>query len=157
MTTNTNVRLATAADAEELAQLLHDFNAEFDTPSPGVDTIATRLARLLAGEHTLAVMSGAPAVGLALGSLRPSVWYDGPVVTVDELYVVPSWRNQGIGTSILQRFEAECRARNAGLIEINVDAPDTDAQRFYERHGFSGVEDHTGERAYFYFRELTAE
>jgi hypothetical protein len=39
-------------------------------------------------------------------------------------------------------------------IEINVDAEDVDAQRFYERHGFSGTDPDTGERAFYYSLEL---
>jgi len=31
---------------------------------------------------------------------------------------------------------------------------DVDAQRFYERHGYSGTEITTGERAFYYFEEL---
>jgi hypothetical protein len=65
------VRLATPGDADDLARLLHDFNVEFDTPSPG-----------------------------------------------------------------------------------NVDEADVDAQRFYERHGYTGHEPATGERAYYFSREL---
>ena len=40
------------------------------------------------------------------------------------------------------------------MVEINVDEADVDAQRFYERHGFSATEPDTGERAFYYFQEL---
>lgn len=47
-------------------------------------------------------------------------------------------------------------ATDAGVsaVEINVDAGDVDAQRFYERHGFSGMDADTGERAFYYSLEL---
>ena len=40
------------------------------------------------------------------------------------------------------------------LVEINVDEGDVDAQRFYVRHGFSADEPDTGERAFYFFREM---
>src|SRR4051812_21963353 len=63
---HSNPRLATADDAGEVARLLHDFNTEFETPSPGVDTLATRLRTLLAGRETIAILAGTPNVGVAL-------------------------------------------------------------------------------------------
>jgi GNAT superfamily N-acetyltransferase len=151
----TTTRLATPDDADELARLLVDFNAEFDVASPPVARVAARLRTLLGGDATIAIVVGTPIVGLALVTLRPNVWYPGPVALLDELYVVPDRRNRGIGTAIVGHLQALARARGVGLIEINVDEPDVDAQRFYERHGFSGVDPDTHERAFCYVQELT--
>ena len=63
-------------------------------------------------------------------------------------------RGQGIGSAVLEYFIAESQRRGVELIEINVDEGDVGAQRFYERHGFSGTEPETGERAIYYFREF---
>ncbi|MCA1844565.1 MAG: GNAT family N-acetyltransferase [Actinobacteria bacterium] len=152
---NWESRVATAADADEVARLLHDFNSEFETPSPGVDVLAERLRRLLVGELTVAILAGTPAVGFALVTLRPNVWYDGPVALLDELYVVPDQRGRGVGSAIIEQLLALAEDRGIELIEINVDEPDVDAQRFYERHGFSATEDGSTERAFYYWRELT--
>ena len=46
------------------------------------------------------------------------------------------------------------RAMHVDLIEINVDEGDVDAQRFYERHGFSSTEPGSTERAFYYSQEL---
>jgi GNAT superfamily N-acetyltransferase len=151
------LRSATAADADEVARLLHDFNEEFDTPTPGPAVLAGRLRRLLAGDVTVAILAGSPAVGLALVTLRPNVWYDGLVALLDELYVVPDLRGQGIGSTIIERLVALARERDVDLIEINVDEGDVDAQRFYERHGFSATESpDSTERAFYYYRELVS-
>ena len=147
-------RLATVDDADEIARLLDDFNLEFDTPSPGPDVLAPRLRSLLGGTDTLAILAGRPSVAVALVTVRPNVWYEGPVALLDELYVVPERRNDGIGTGIIDLLVATCRERGVSAIEINVDAPDVDAQRFYERHGFHGFDPDTGDRAYYYFQEL---
>lgn len=151
------MHLAGVDDATEIAGLLHDFNTEFETPSPGAEVLAPRLRRLLAGEVTFALLAGRPAVGVALVTLRPNVWYDGRVALLDELYVVPDLRGQGIGTAIIEELLTQARDRGVDLIEINVDEVDVDAQRFYGRHGFSSTEtpDST-DRAFYYWRELSA-
>lgn len=145
---------ATVEDAEAVARLLHDFNTEFSTPSPGAEVLADRLRVLLAGEQTVAILAGRPPVGVALGTVRPNVWYAGPVALLDELYVVPDQRGRGIGSAIIGELFAMARERGVDLIEINVDEGDVDAQRFYERHGFSATEGGSDERAYYYFQEM---
>jgi GNAT superfamily N-acetyltransferase len=89
---------------------------------------------------------GEPAVADALVTLRPNVWLEGTVATLHELYVVPRPRGRGFGTGVLQRV-AEAALASGRAIEINVDEGDVDAQRFYERHGFS-LESDTQERAF---------
>ena len=147
-------RRAGPDDAETVARLLHDFNTEFDTPSPGAAILTRRLQSLLAGPDTIAYLAGEPAVGVALVTLRRNVWYDGPVALLDELYVEPDRRGQGLGAAMIRMLIADAEAQGVSAIEINVDAGDVDAQRFYERQGFSGVDPDTGERAYYYSLEL---
>ncbi|TAK70346.1 MAG: GNAT family N-acetyltransferase [Actinomycetota bacterium] len=147
-------RLATAGDAVVVATLLHDFNTEFDTASPGVDVLAGRLAVLLAAERTFAILAGEPAIAVALVTLRSNVWYDGPVALLDELYVVPALRGNGIGTAVVELLLSTARDRGAELVEINVDDSDVAAQRFYRRHGFLDIEPATGERARYFWQEL---
>jgi GNAT superfamily N-acetyltransferase len=153
-------RLAVVVDAQHVASLLHDFNTEFDTPTPGVDVLAPRLRALLAGLSTFAVLAiperdSESPIGFALVTLRPNVWFDGPVALVDELYVEPVLRSHGFGAALMARVEQECRARSVEYVEINVDAGDVDARRFYERLGYSGVDPDTGEPALYYSRELS--
>ncbi|MEO6571189.1 MAG: GNAT family N-acetyltransferase [Ilumatobacteraceae bacterium] len=147
-------RIATAADAAEIARLLHDFNTEFVTPTPGPAVLQDRLGRLLDGASVFAIVAGEPAVAVGLVTIRPNVWYVGWVGLLDELYVVPEFRNQGIGTAVLDHLDRYSREHRIDAIEINVDEGDVDAQRFYERHGYSSTEPDTGERAFYYFREL---
>lgn len=148
-------RLATADDARDLSVLLHDFNTEFGTPSPGVEALATRLGGLLASDGTFAIVAGSPAVALALVTLRTNVWYVGQVALLDEMYVVPDLRGRGIGSAVIGHLMRTCDAMGVDLIEINVDEGDTDAQRFYERHGFSMTGPGSEERCFYFLRERT--
>ena len=94
------------------------------------------------------------AVAVALLTSRPNVWYDGPVLLLDELYVAPDHRGRGIGSAIIDRLLTDARADGVALVEINVDEGDVDAQRFYERHGFRSGDVSPDERAFYYSREL---
>jgi hypothetical protein len=106
------VRQATADDAEEIARLLHDFNTEFDAPSPGAEVLAERLRLLLAGRATIVILAGSPAVAVALITLRRNVWYAGDVALLDELYVEPRLRGGGDRLGHRQRVDVDlARAR----------------------------------------------
>jgi GNAT superfamily N-acetyltransferase len=134
--------------------MLDAFNREFDTPTPGPEVLAGRLRGLLAQEVTVALLAGEPAVGLAVVSFRPSVWSDGPVATLDELYVRPDMRGQRYGHAMLQEACRLAHERGAQEMEINVDGEDIDARRFYEAHGFSNTEPGASEPMFYYYRDL---
>ncbi len=154
MTSIPLTRRAVPADAVTVARLLHAFNSEFDTPSPGVDVLARRLTLLLAEPATFAIVGGAPAVGVALVTLRANVWSDGPVALLDEMYVSPAHRGTGIGSKILEHMVRTCRELGVAEIEINVDESDTDTMRFYQHHGFTNGDPDTGEKAFSFYRSL---
>jgi GNAT superfamily N-acetyltransferase len=143
------------ARADAAARLLDAFNREFDTATPGPVVLAKRLERLLAGEETIALLAGDPAVAVAVLTLRTNVWYEGPVALLDELYVVPGLRGQGVGSALLVTAESVTRARGGELLEINVDGRDTDARRFYARHGYRNSEPGQDQPLLYYYRELT--
>lgn len=148
-----DARLATVADARDVARLLHAFNVELDTPTPRAEVLAERLAALLVREDSFAVVAGSPPNAVALVTLRPNVW-SGTVALLDELYVEPDARSQGIGASVLELVMAEARDRGATELDVGVDEPDVDAQRFYERHGLPLVDAETGDRAFLVRRSL---
>lgn len=142
------IRLAGLGDEGVVAKLLRDFNTEFDTPVP--DNLEQRFARLLVRDDVIVLLAG--EIGFAYLTLRPSPYYDGPVAMLEELYVASGQRNEGIGTALMRAAMREVLARDAGEVQINVDEVDTDAQRFYERHGFTNIEQ--GSRMLLYIREL---
>jgi GNAT superfamily N-acetyltransferase len=146
------VRRATAEDAAVLGRLLWDFNTEFDSETDDADVLAARFARILALPGILAVLAedDGGAVGFALVSLRPAIWFDGPVSQLEELYVVPRLRDRGIGTQVLDLCRELARGLGSPEMHINVDEVDADTRRFYERHGFRNIEDGTDYRMLCY-------
>ena len=138
-----DVRRAGPADAVVLGRLLWDFNTEFETETDDADVLAGRFARLLGLPEIVAVLAkdGGEPVGFALVSLRPAIWFDGPVSQLEELYVVPDQRSRGIGTQVLDLARRLVRELGSPEMHINVDEVDADTRRFYERHGFVNIED----------------
>ena len=151
---NETLRRATAADARIVAQMLHDFNTEFATPTPSLEELTSRLTSLLAGNDVIALLVGQPAAGVAVLSFRLNVWYKGPVAILDELYVRPGLRGHSLGSALLAAASDLVRDRGGELIEINVDGDDRDARRFYEARGFSNTEPNGTEPLLYYYRQL---
>lgn len=143
--------------AHDVAVMLRDFNAEFDTPCPTIDVLAERFERLLRRDDVVVCIadSGEHPVGFAFLTLRPSPYYAGPIAMLEELYVCSERRGQGIGTAIMDLVEAALSEAHVTEIQINVDEVDVDARRFYERRGFSHHESGQDYRMFCYIKELT--
>jgi GNAT superfamily N-acetyltransferase len=152
----TDVFIALTGHAGAVGRLLHDFNDEFETPGPTAEDFAARFRSLLNRTDVLVLLSGTPVAptGLAFLTLRPTPYYDGALAQLEELYVQPRLRGRGIGTALLTTAVHEVRERGGAEMHINVDEVDTDARRFYERHGFTNLQPGTDCRILCYLREL---
>jgi GNAT superfamily N-acetyltransferase len=139
----TTVRRAAPEDAAVLGRLLWDFNTEFETETDDADVLGRRFARILALPEIVAVLAedDGEAVGFALVSLRPAIWFDGPVAQLEALCVVPPLRSGGIGPQVLALCRRLARDLGSPEMHINVDEVAVDPRRFYERHGFVTIED----------------
>lgn len=146
---------AGADRADVVGRLLNDFNTEFGSPTPSAEEFAARFARLLARDDVLALLAGDPAGpdGFANLTLRPSPYFDGPLMQLEELYVVPAQRDRGIGSALIRDILRRAREVGCGEIHITVDEIDADTRRFYERHGFSNLEPGGDYRMLLYLRE----
>lgn len=87
-----DVRLADVIDAPSIGRLLHDFNTEFDEPTPGPDWLAARIVELIAEGETGVLLAGAGPDGLAVLRLRPAIWSQALECYLAELYVAPAMR-----------------------------------------------------------------
>lgn len=140
------------------AQLLHDFNVEYDEPSPPPDQLAVRLAELVAGDHVTVLLAraqdGDEPVGVAVIRLQPSVWSRGQEVYLAELYVVPGRRGQGYGRALITEALRVARDRGADYALVVTSEEDRQAQRLYEAAGFRRTEGEGGPLMLAYEREL---
>ncbi|MFL5869987.1 MAG: GNAT family N-acetyltransferase [Solirubrobacterales bacterium] len=134
------IRRAEPADGPEVARMLHDFNTEFNEPTPSVEVLAERAARMIAAREIIVLLGGDGPDGLALFSLRPSLWSDGLDAYLQELYVVPPRRGEGIGRALLEATLEAAREAGASHIDLNTSDDDTAAIGLYESSGFTNRE-----------------
>ena len=151
----TSTRIAGPEDAATVARMLHDFNVEFGSATPGVAFLTDRCRELIDAEETTVVLGSDPPVGLGVLFFRPSLWSHGQEAYLAELYVMPDRRDEGIGGGIMAAAMELARERGATEMQIGVDEPDVDTRRFYERLGFRNHDpDDPAARTFFYEREL---
>jgi ribosomal protein S18 acetylase RimI-like enzyme len=76
-------------------------------------------------------------IGYTVLAFGYSLEHQGRDALVDELYVVPAERGQGVGSRLLDNVGATCRA--LGIVRVHLEVDDTNprAQSLYERFGFS--------------------
>jgi ribosomal protein S18 acetylase RimI-like enzyme len=140
MSPDPTVRRASAEDAPEVARLLHDFNSEFDEPTPEVPALAERYAELLeSGEVTVLLVGDGPE-GFAQLRFRPWVYSRALDAYLEELYVVPPRRGQGLGRALLEAAMETARGKGAVHFELTTSETDTAARGLYDSAGFTNRE-----------------
>jgi ribosomal protein S18 acetylase RimI-like enzyme len=149
------VRRAGPAEAESIGRLLHDFNREFDEPTPGPEALADRIRQLLAAGDTAVLLAGAGPDGLAVLRFRPGIWTDGLECYLAELYVIPERRGQGLGRALMEAAIELARREGADHMDLGTSEDDVAARALYESLGFTNRERKPdGPIMYFYEREL---
>jgi ribosomal protein S18 acetylase RimI-like enzyme len=140
------------------AQLLHDFNVEYDEPTPPPDELASRLAELVAGNHITVLLARAHDtgawIGVAVMRVQPSLWSRTQEAYLAELYVIPSRRGQGYGRALITEALRVARERGADYAFLVTSEDDRLAQRLYEAAGFRRTEGEDGPLMLAYEREL---
>jgi ribosomal protein S18 acetylase RimI-like enzyme len=149
------VRRAEGPDAEAIGRLLHDFNSEFEDPTPGPTVLAERVRELLAAGEITVLLGGSEPHGLAVLRFRPSFWTGALDCYLEELYVVPERRRQGLGRALMEAAIDLARGEGAAHMDLGTSEDDVAARALYESLGFDNREGRPdGPVNYFYEREL---
>lgn len=150
-----SIRRATTADAAEIARMLHDFNTEFDEPSPGTEALAGHAARLLEEGEITVLLVGAGPDGVSTLRFRDSLLTGRPEAYLQELYVAPALRGGGLGRALLEATMEAAREAGATMIDLNTAETDRVARALYESCGFTNREGGPdGPPMLYYEREL---
>jgi len=149
------VRIADASDASAAASLLHDFNTEFDEFTPAVEALTRRLVPLIDAGEAVILLGGEGPHGIAVLRFRPALWTESVDAYLEELYVAPDRRGEGLGQALLEAVLELARSRGAGFIHLGTSVDDKAACALYEKLGFTNREGAPdGPLMIFYERDL---
>jgi GNAT superfamily N-acetyltransferase len=134
------IRQATVNDVPALIPLIAEYWS-FET-IPGFDPqrVASQLNRLLSepglGAGWVAVVEGV-AVGHLLAVYVFSLEHLGITAEIDELFVSPSQRGNGLGSELLKVAESKFLRTGCTNVSLQLSKGNDSARAFYHRHGYA--------------------
>ena len=138
-----------------MARLLHDFNTEFSEPVPEVDVLAERVAQFIERDEATFLLAGSGPDGIAEIRFRPSLMTGALDAYLEELYVAPAKRGQGLGRALLEAAMETARRQGAARMDVGTSEDDAAARALYESAGFTNREGRPdGPVMLFYERDL---
>jgi ribosomal protein S18 acetylase RimI-like enzyme len=130
------IRVATAADAIELARLNAAFNGGEEPPS----ALAERLKDPAHTETALLAEIAGRAIGFAGLRISPGLFYVEPRAELTELYVLPEYRRRGAGRALTAYAEEVAHAAGATELFVLTGFDNHEAQALYRKLGFLAEE-----------------
>jgi GNAT superfamily N-acetyltransferase len=131
------IRRAAAGDEQAWLELWTAWQSHMGGSVPD-DVSASAWTQIItpgSGLFALLARSDERALGFANVSATPFAWTGGPILFLQDLYVVPEARGRGLGRSLLQAVYDEADAVGADQVFWMVDEADPDLQAFYARQG----------------------
>jgi len=143
------IRRATLTDVPAIHQLIREL-ADYERALPEVTGTADQLRRALFGPDPalfghVAVREDR-VVGFALWFLNYSTWLGRHGIYLEDLYVTPEMRGEGLGKALLAELAALCLERGYGRLEWAVLDWNEPAIGFYRSIGAMPMGDWTVQR-----------
>ena len=120
----------------DLAEPLSLLEASLRNGEPLPEAFAERLRQSVeAGDiDVLAARSEGQILGVAVLAYRPNIPAGALFASIEDLYVRPEARRQGVGTALLTSANERCAARQISYVEVQVE--DEAAGSFYASLGY---------------------
>lgn len=138
-----DVALAETDDADALVEMwlsLADGQRRYGShipAEPNRTQIRESILRHIATDRLL-LARGDTISGFVMFSIERGDFEQDPTRgIVENLYVLPDARGEGIGSSLLAAAERRLREHGADAVALNVMADNDDARRFYRDHGYT--------------------
>jgi GNAT superfamily N-acetyltransferase len=141
---NLIVRFAEPTDYSVLFELIQGL-AEYEKLSHAVTGDALALKEHLFGSHryieAILAESAGKAVGFALFFHNYSTFLTKPGIYLEDLFVLPEYRRQGIGKALITKVAQITLERDCGRLEWSVLDWNEPAKEFYRSMGASILDD----------------
>jgi GNAT superfamily N-acetyltransferase len=135
-----NYRLAAIADLALLLELVQEFHEHENLPfdeNIDRDVLTHFLTHESLGQAWL-IFQADEAIGYIVLTLGYSLEYRGHDAFIDEFYLRPQYRGQGIGTQTLAFAEDTCKVLGVRALHLEVDFNNPNAQKLYRRVDYQG-------------------
>jgi GNAT superfamily N-acetyltransferase len=137
---STDIRAASAADIPSLVRLVRRY-WEFEGIA-GFNALRIELVlKQLLADAALGAVWVAESAGALCGYLVAarvlSLEHQGVMAEIDEFFVVPEARGQGVGGRLLAGAEAALARRGCVRLQLQLKAGNAAARRFYGRRGYA--------------------
>jgi GNAT superfamily N-acetyltransferase len=135
-------RLANNADLQLILSLMQQFYAidgyEFDEPSAHI-ALKTLIEDSSLGRVWM-IQTSAEVIGYVVLAFGYSLEYHGRDAWIDELFLLDSYRNRGLGTKTLEFVLEQCHLLGVQALHLEVEQTNVAGQALYRKMGFAAHE-----------------
>ena len=132
-----DLRLALPADLDSLTQLMLEFSIEAKAPLEKSHLSKAANPLLLGNPHGLILVAADQALlGYLVMSFGWSIESGGKEALIDEVYISPKARNQGLGTGLAKLAIEHARAAGVKMVFLETEAENSRVRELYGRLGF---------------------
>jgi len=136
---STLIRQIDVTDLPALRGLIVAFRDHLGAERPSSDELRAFLPAALrdpSTEFCLAFDDDKRAIGYAHYRFYTSIWALGTESHLEDLYVLPDFRNHGVGQQLMDFVINRARSRGAAALGLHTNENNRGAQAFYRRLGF---------------------
>jgi ribosomal protein S18 acetylase RimI-like enzyme len=132
------IRLCEPDDTARIVPLIQAQVAASGRYAPDPDQLAELVHALLISQFSdfLLAEVDQQALGVLQINYRLSTWEVAPYAVIEDFYLAPQLRGQGVGPRMLDYACGRAEARGSAFVEATLRPEDRAAQRLYQQFGF---------------------
>ena len=124
-------------EAPAVADLLSGFRDHLGYDQPSDASMLASVERIIGRDDAEYLLAGDDEpVGVAQVRYRWSVWWDAEDCWLEDLYVAPEARREGLGRTLVEAVIDRARERGCRRVELDVNSENTAALALYRSLGF---------------------